>query len=132
VLLEALVAALIFAFAALAIAGFQARAARHLHDANFRGEAAQLAHAALARMQAADHTTLYAEFDMRAAGPGYRALVAQARRLPGVDDTQVQPELLVTPGPSSTSRVAAVAVQWRLPGDPVVHRYATSAVVGGR
>jgi hypothetical protein len=83
-------------------------------------------------MQAAGGATLYADFDMRAAGAGYRALVAAARLLPGVDDTRIPPELLVTPGPSNTSRVAAVTVQWQLPGDSAIHRYATSAVVGGR
>jgi len=131
-MLEALVGAVVFALAALAIVGFQARAAQALHHAHFRGEAQQLAHSVLARMQAADNATLYTDFDMRAGGTGYRAFAAQAQRLPGVDDTHLPPELLVTAGPSSTSRVAAVAVQWRLPGDIAAHRYATTAVVGGR
>ncbi|MET0916850.1 MAG: hypothetical protein ABWY07_00280, partial [Burkholderiales bacterium] len=103
-MLEALVAALIFALAAIAIVGFQARAARHLDDAHFRVEARHLVHTALARMQAADNATLYAEFDMRAGGAGYRALVAQAQRLPGVTAARYAPEVLVTPGPSATSR----------------------------
>ena len=132
-MLEALVGAVVFALAALAIAGFlNARAAQALHHAHFRGEAQQLAHAVLARMQTADNATLYADFDMRAGGTGYRAFAVQAQRLPGVDDTHLSPELLVTAGPSSTSRVAAIAVQWRLPGDTAAHRYATTAVVGGR
>jgi len=131
-LLEALVGALIFAVAALAIAGFQARAVRHLNDAQFRSEARQVALATLAQMQAADAASLYAEFDMRAAGSGYRALVAAAKRLPGVDDTRLPPELLVTPGPSAGSRNAAIAVRWQLPGEGTVHRYAAAAVVGGR
>ena len=132
VMLEALVGAVVFALAALAIVGFQARAAQALHHAHFRGEAQQLAHAVLARMQAADNATLYADFDMRAGGAGYLAFVAQAGRLPGVDATHLSPELLVTAGPSSASRVAAVTVQWRLPGDTAAHRYSTTAVVGGR
>jgi hypothetical protein len=131
-MLEALAAALIFALAAIAIVGFQARAARHLNDAQFRVEASHLVHAALARMQVADSATLYAEFDMRAGGAGYRALVAQAQRLPGVTAVRYAPEVLVTAGPSATSRTAAVAVQWLLPGDAVPHRYSASAAVGGR
>ena len=66
VLLEALVGAVVFALAALAIVAFQARAAQALHHAHFRGEAQQLAHAVLARMHASDNATLYADFDMRA------------------------------------------------------------------
>lgn len=130
-MLESLVAALIFALAAIAIVGFQARAARHLNDAHFRVEARHLAHASLARMLAADQATLYAEFDMRAGGAGYRALAAQAMRLPGVAGGAYAPEVLITPGPSTTSRTAAVTVQWRLPGDAGPHRYTASAVLGG-
>lgn len=131
-MLEALVAALIFALAAIAIVGFQARAARLLNDAHFRVEARHLVHSALARMQASDNATLYAEFDMRVGGAGYRALVAQAQRLPGVTAARYAPEVLVTPGPSATSRMAAVTVQWLLPGDAAPHRYSASAAVGGR
>jgi hypothetical protein len=131
-LLEALAAALLFALAAIAIVGFQARAARHLNDAHFRVEARHLVHAALARMHAANSATLYAEFDMRAGGTGYRALVAQAQRLPGVTAARYAPEVLVTPGPSATSRTASVTVQWLLPGDAAPHRYTASGAVGGR
>jgi hypothetical protein len=131
-MLEALVAAVVFAFAALAIAGFQARASRLLNDAHFRVEAQHLAHAALARMLAADSVTLYAEFDMRAGGAGYRALAAQAMRLPGVTASRYAPEVLITPGPSATSRTAAVTLIWKLPGDADPHRYTAIAAVGGR
>jgi hypothetical protein len=132
VMMEALAAALIFALAAIAIVGFQARAARLLNDAHFRVEARHLAHSTLARMQAADNATLYAEFDVRAGGAGYRALAAQAQRLPGVGATSNAPQVLITPGPSATSRTAAVTVQWLFPGDTSPHRYSASAVVGGR
>ncbi|HET9046618.1 MAG TPA: hypothetical protein VFO33_06650 [Casimicrobiaceae bacterium] len=131
-MLEALMAALIFALAALAVLGFQARAERALSDAHSRVEARHLAHAALARMQAADNSTLYAEFDMRAGGAGYRSLVAQAQRLPGASAGRYLPEVLITDGPSLASRNAAITIQWLLPGDGAPHRYAVAAVVGGR
>lgn len=131
-MLEALIAALVFAVAAIAIVGFQARAARTLGDAHFRVEAQQLAHAALARMQSADNTTLYEQFDMRAGGAGYRSVVAQAARLPGVSASHNAPRVLIRDGPSSASRTASVAVQWQSPGDVDVHLYAATGVVGGR
>ena len=48
VLLEALVGAVVFALAALAIVAFQARATQALHHAHFRGEAQQLARVTIA------------------------------------------------------------------------------------
>ena len=131
-MLEALVGALVFAVAAIAIVGFQARAARTLGDAQFRVEAQQLAHAALGRMQSADNATLYEQFDMRAGGAGYRGVVVQAARLPGVSASRNAPRVLIRDGPSSVSRTASVAVQWQMPGDPDVHLYAATGVVGGR
>ncbi len=131
VLFEALVAALIFALAALAIVGFQARAVRALNDAQYRAEARHLAHAALARMRTADDASLYADFDMRAGGAGYRALVAQASRLPGVTASTYAPQVLITDGPSTTSRRVAVTISWLPPGDTTAHRYAVSSAVGG-
>ena len=131
-MLEALVGALVFALAAIAIVGFQARAARTLGDAHFRVEAQQVAHATLARMQSADNATLYEQFDMRADGPGYRGIVALAARLPGVSASRNAPRVLIRDGPSSGSRTASVAIQWQSPGDVETHLVATAGVVGGR
>ena len=130
-MLDALVAALVFALAAVAIVGYQTRAARALGDAHLRVEAQQLAHAALARMQAADNATLYEQFDMRAGGAGYRALAVEAARLPGVSASRNAPHVLIADGPSGRSRTASVAIHWQLPGE-ATHRYAAIGVVGGR
>ena len=131
-MLEALVAALIFALAAIAVVGFQARAARQLNDTHFRVEARHMVHSALARMSNSAYNVALSAACMRAAGAGYRALVAQALRLPGVTAVRYAPEVLVTAGPSGTSRMAEVTVQWLLPGDAAPHRYSASAAVGGR
>jgi type IV pilus assembly protein PilV len=131
-LLEALIATLIFAFGALAIANLHARAARHVNDAQFRAEAIQLVEATLGQMRAADAATLYANFDSRAGGAGYRALLEKAKQLPGVDDSSNAPEVNVSDGPSMTSRRVDITVFWRLPGDASVHRHGASAVAMGR
>jgi type IV pilus assembly protein PilV len=131
-LLEALIAALVFSFGSLAMVGLQARAVRHANDAQYRGEAAQLAQAVLAEMGATDVATLAARFDARSGGPGYAALLDRAKNLPGVSATQNSPDVLVGPGPSSNSREISIVVYWAAPGDPRIHRYATTAVVGGR
>ena len=131
-LLEALIAALIFSFGSLAIAGLQARAVRHANDAQYRGEAAQLAQAAIAEMGAADVATLAARFDVRGGGAGYAALLERAKKLPGVSAAQNAPDVRVAPGPTSDSREISVVVYWSAPGDLQIHRYGATAVVGGR
>jgi type IV pilus assembly protein PilV len=130
-LLEALIAALIFSFGSLAMVGLQARAVRHANDAQYRGEAAQLAQAAIAEMGATDVATLAARFDARSGGAGYAALLDRAKKLPGVSAAQNSPAVLVGPGPSSDSREITVVVYWAAPGDPRTHRYGATAVVGG-
>jgi type IV pilus assembly protein PilV len=130
-LLEALMATLIFSFGAVAMVGLQARAIRHANDAQYRGEAAQLAQAAIAEMGATDVATLASRFDARRGGAGYVALLDRAKKLPGVSDAQNSPDVLIGPGPSSDSREISLVVYWAAPGEPRVHRYATTAVVGG-
>jgi len=94
-LLEALIAALVFSFGSLAMVGLQARAVRHANDAQYRGEAAQLAQAVLAEMGATDVATLATRFDARSGGAGYTALLDRAKNLPGVSATQNSPDILV-------------------------------------
>ena len=130
-LLEALVATLVFAFGALAVAGWQARAVRHVNAAQFRGEAVHLVDAALGQIRAADAATLHANFDTRAAGPGYRALLERAKRLPGVTDSSNTPDVRVDDGPSLSSRRVDITLFWQLPGDASVHRHSATAVVAG-
>jgi type IV pilus assembly protein PilV len=131
-LLESLIAALVFAFGVLAIAGLHARAVRHANDAQFRVEAVQLAEAALAQMRATAPESLFTAFDTRAQGPGYRALLDRARRLPGVDENANAPEVRVGDGPSAASRQVDITMYWKAPGDDRIHRYDASAVVASR
>ena len=130
-LLEALIATLIFAFGALAIASLHARAARHLNDAQFRAEAIALVEAAIGQMRAADPATLYATFDARAEGTGYRALLERAKRLPGVGDALNAPDVRVSDGPSASSRRIDVTVFWQLAGDASAHRHGATAAIAG-
>lgn len=130
-LLEALVALLIFSFGLLAMAGMYARAVGHFNEAQFRANAAELVHGTLAAMRAMDATTLAARFDRSAGAPGWLALLDQAKRLPGVSDTQNLPTLSIIDGPSATSRLVSLEVSWQVPGDVQVHRYAASTIGGG-
>ena len=57
-LLEALVGVLIFAFGILGLVGLQAAAIRNTNDLQYRGEAIQIASAAMGRMWTMDRTQI--------------------------------------------------------------------------
>ena len=128
-LLEALVALLIFSFGLLAMAGLHARAVRHFNDAQYRANAAEVVHGAIGAMRGADSTTLATRFDPSARGTGWLALLDQAKRLPGVSDTQNVPTLQIVDGPTAGSRQVLLDVFWQPPGDARIHRYAASTVI---
>ena len=77
-LLEALVALLIFSFGLLAMAGLHARAVRHFNEAQYRANAADIVHGAIAAMRAIDVTTLAARFDQSTRADGWSALLDPA------------------------------------------------------
>ena len=100
VMLEALVGAVVFALAALAIVGFQARAAQALHHAQFRGEAQPArarstgAHAGGRQRHARTPTSTCA-----AGGPGYRAFVGTGAAPARASTTSIyRPECWSRPG----------------------------------
>jgi type IV pilus assembly protein PilV len=129
-LLEALVALLIFSLGVLAIAGLHGRVTRLGSDAQYRAEAAHLAHAVLAEMRATYPGPAFASFDSDVAGEGYRTLREKAKRLPGAFDDAIAPTVRIDGGPSERSRRVDVVLSWRAPGDTTVHRYAAGTVIG--
>jgi len=129
-LLEALVALLIFSFGVLAMVGLHARAVRHLNEAQYRANAAELVHGTLAAMHATDLATLASRFDRSTGGSGWLALLDQAKRLPGVNDTQNVPTLEIGDGPTAGSRQVSLDVFWQTPDSDQIHRYAATAVFG--
>ena len=122
---------LVFAFGAIAIVSLQGRAVRDVNDAQFRAEAIQLVEALIAEMRASSQATLYAMFDSREDGAGYRAFLDRASRLPGVAVQSNAPDVRVGDGPSAGSRRVDVTVFWRAPGEPTAHRHSASAVLKG-
>src|SRR5205823_7230839 len=99
-LMEAIVALLIFSFGFAAIAGLQARAVRHFNDAQYRANAAELAHATVASMHASDPATLAARFDASINAAAWLALLGQARKLAGVTDRRNAPAIQFADGPT--------------------------------
>ncbi len=134
-LLEVLIAVMVFSIGILGIVGLQAASIRHVNDAQYRGEAIFLANALVSQMWADDHTAtnptyLDATYGDSGSGSGYAAFKEMVRRLPGTELSGNAPAIKVAPGPTPTSSVVTVTVFWQLPGEPTAHNFSTSAVIG--
>jgi type IV pilus assembly protein PilV len=131
-LIEVLVAILIFSFGILAMILLQGTAVQQAAEAQYRAEAAQLADDLVGQMWAGDRTAavLQAQYNACASTScaGYAAWLAQVQlRLPGVTDGATAPAVDV----DNNGRVT-ITVFWRAPsngpsGD--AHRYDTSAQI---
>lgn len=131
-LLEALVGVLIFAFGILGLVGLQAQAIRNTNDLQYRGEAIQIASAAMGRMWTMDRTQLKTSYegDKGTGGEGYTTLAEAAERLPGNNLDANKPTVTVEAGPTATSSLVTVTVRWQLPGESTPHQYVGSVMVG--
>lgn len=131
-LLEALVGVLIFAFGILGLVGLQAQAIRNTNDLQYRGEAIQIANAAMGRMWTMDRTQLKTSYegDKGTGGEGYTTLAEAAERLPGNNLDANKPTVTVEAGPTATSSLVTVTVRWQLPGESTPHQYVGSVMVG--
>lgn len=135
VLLEALVALLIFSLGLLGMIGFQAASTKIATDSRFRTEAAMLADELLAKMTASDVSKVETEFAYPN-GPKYKAWlndrVIGAARLP---------EPVVTPtftkSATTSTLLVYLVVEWKMPGvlkdekqiKEVKGRYVTQALL---
>jgi Tfp pilus assembly protein PilV len=126
-LLEALVALVVFALATVALLDIVARALSETGNGHWRAEAFDIASSTVSGMWAEDVSTLPARYDAAASGPGYRALLVAAMRLPGVDTVINAPRVLIEDAALETLRVS-VTVSWQPPAERSPHR-ATATVV---
>lgn len=115
-LLEALIAILIFSLGILGVVGLQTTALQQSSDAKYRSEAAQLVEDLLGEMWTTDRTvaTLQAQYSSCSTCPAYQAWYARvALRLPGVAAT----------GPTAPSvnidgdGLVTINVRWKPPTD---------------
>ena len=123
-----MVAALVFSVGVLGAVTVQAQANRHLGDAQYRAEAAQIAQTTLGRMWTENPGGLAERYATARDGRGYRDVLALAARLPGAALPANAPDITVAPGPSASSLAVMVVVRWQLAGEPA-HRYTIAAVI---
>ena len=129
VLLEALVAILIFSFGVLGLIGILAGSIRATNDARYRAEAANLANAVIGDMWATAGVDLNPQFG--AGGPKLTAWQNQvASLLPSATGANVPLVDLTQPGLSVQSRSVVVTVFWQLPGETVRHQVLITAQIG--
>jgi type IV pilus assembly protein PilV len=116
VLLEALIALLIFAFGILGLVGLQAASIKNVGDARFRVEAALLTDGLIAQMRTSDAATRAADF-ASPSGAKYAAWRNRvAANLP-VPTTGADPVVDMTNYPE-----VKVTVYWRAPADTQNHQ----------
>lgn len=125
-LVEALVALGVFSLGMLALLALLAGALRTSGSAQWRSEGVDIAASALARMWTEDPGTLAARY-AATDGDGYRAILAQAMRLPGVTAATNVPS--VTVDDTAQRRRVRVTVLWQLPAEAVVHRASVTGVL---
>lgn len=131
-LLEVLIAVLIFAVGILGIVGLQATAITQVTDAKYRTDAALLANQLLGQMWAAnvEPTTLQTRFQTGST-QDYKTWVDTVKAtLPGVSSTTgdaTNPTVAV-----SNTGVVTITVKWRAPNDSTTadpHSYVTLAQI---
>jgi len=124
-LLEVLVALLIFAIGVLSLVGLQAASVKQSGEAKFRADASLLADDLIGRMWVGDRTAavLAANFE-GPDGAGYQAWLPAVRAaLPGVGTLAALPVVTVVAVPGGAgglvpSSLVTVVISWKSPNEP--------------
>ena len=130
VLLEALIAILIFSIGILGIVGLQAAAIKNSGDAKFRADASQLSSELFARMWSSDRTsaTLVANYN-GSAGSGGAGYLAWAADVSGALPGNIPPVVTVTTDTLTVipSTLVTVQIFWQAPNDKTTHQQLAEA-----
>jgi len=134
-LIEALIAILIFSIGILGIVGLQATAVQQSSDARYRAQAAELAQQLLGQMWTSNRTATSLQTNYNctppcsSAGAGYTSWYGQVTAaLPGVaSDSSLMPYVSV-----DSSGVVNVTIYWRQPSDDSAskHQYQIQSQIG--
>ena len=140
-LVEALVAILVFSLGILGVVGMQARSVQMMTDATFRAQAAQHASELISEMWTVDPSKLAGLFGSSPAGTRYEQwwnrVKSGSTALPGastlapevtVETTQITYPATLAVGNQTATRVT-VTVRWQAPGAAAASAYTTSAMI---
>jgi type IV pilus assembly protein PilV len=127
-LLEALIAILIFSMGILAVVGLQATSIRLSTDAKYRSDASQLANQLIGQMWVSDRTaaTLKSTFE---SGSTYNTWASQVQAtLPGVTVANL-PTVSVISTAGATQGKVTINVYWQGPNEASRHNYIAIAQI---
>lgn len=135
-LLEGLIAILVFSLGILALVGMQGVAVKQVTDAKYRSDASLLASQLIGTMWVSNRTpaALKASFDT-ATGTSTELTnwkAAVAATLPGITADANQPTINVTSLGGATDGTVTMTIFWRAPGDDAsspIHKYVTVAQI---
>ena len=132
VLLEGLIAILIFSVGVLAVVALQAAAFKQVTDAKFRSDAAMLASQLLGTMWAGDRSTaaLQAQYQSTSANPtGFTLWTADvSSSLPGTDTYPPA----VTVAANGSASLVTITLRWLAPGEASTntpHKFVSVATI---
>lgn len=122
-LLEALIAILVFALGVLALVGLQTLSIKQSSEAKYRADAVLLANELVGQMWVTDRSFATLNGQFTPGGAAYQAWVnriAANNMLPGVGDNppNVQVQQILPPPPSTPSNRVTVTVSWKAPNEP--------------
>jgi type IV pilus assembly protein PilV len=144
-LIEALIAILIFSVGILGLVGLQASAVTASTDAKYRSEAALLSNEVIGKMWTSDRTqaTLQAAF----ASPGgaeyqkwaWAGVAAAAQATPakgtvlGTLPGAIVPTIAIVSGgePATPTSRVTITIFWKSPSDKGIHKFVAQAQIGG-
>lgn len=136
-LLEALIAILIFSMGILAIVGLQATSVKLSGDAKYRSEASLLVNQLIGQMWVSNRTpaALQANFQGGAGnnGAAYTAWLTAVQNaqtgLPG--SAANPPRVVIVPqvGATTTSSLVTITIWWQAPNEPFAHNYVAVAQI---
>lgn len=133
-LIEALIAILIFSIGILGIIGLQASAVKQSTDARYRTEAAQLADQLISQMWVGNRTAANLQTTYNSCGSacvGYYSWFGRVKQvLPGVSDDESADTMPFVD--VSDEGIVTVKLKWRQPGDDPdeFHQYIVQAQIG--
>lgn len=130
-LLEALIAILIFSMGILAIVGLQATSIKLSSDAKYRSEASLLANQLIGQMWVSDRTAtaLATNFSNSPAGAKYTTWLTQVQAtLPGVSGSNL-PTVTVASAVGATEGQVTVTLFWQAPSESSRHNYTAIAQI---
>jgi type IV pilus assembly protein PilV len=120
-LLESLIAILIFSIGILGIVGMQASTIKASRDAKFRADAGLLANELIGQMWVGNRDGAALQGNFETGGPIYAPWATRvAATLPGAGAIENPPLVTVTPGvvgPPQTSSTVTVVVRWQAPNE---------------